>query len=351
MTLKTIECRLYAPPETLRYLWELMAQKNTPLINELLHGISEHPDFDKWFKQKKLPQKEIKKLCNQLKTQEVYQNQPGRFYTSAVALTDYIYKSWFAIQKKLQQRIEGKQRWLDLLKSDSELEQECGQTLEQICIKATDILNQFEKQSSSTKKKKQPKNQQKSQSKSEKTLFNYLFDTYKETTDNLTLCTIAYLLKNNCQIPEEDEDLDKYLLRRQKKEIEIQRLQTQLQNRLPKDRDLTGEQWLTTLDAANNSIPQDELQAASWQANLLRKSDVIPFPVAYESNTDLTWLKDRQGHLLIQFNGLGKYQFEIRCDKRHLCWFQRFFEDHKILRQNKNQYCSSLCTWHAGRRT
>ena len=219
--------------------------------------------FDHWFKQKKLPQKEIKNLCNQLKTQETYQNQPGRFYSSAIALTDYIYKSWFAIQKNLQQRIEGKQRWLEVLKSDSELEEECGQTLEKICLKATDILKQFENNLFLTKTKKQPKNKRKSQSKSEKTLFNYLLETYKETTDILTRCALAYLLKNNCQIPEEDEDPEKYLLRRQKKEIEIQHLQTQLQNRLPKDRDLTGEQWLTTLDTVNNYIPQDELQAAS----------------------------------------------------------------------------------------
>ena len=74
---------------------------------------------------------------------------------------------------------------------------------------------------------------------------------------------------------------------------------------------------------------QEELEklsmAALWQANLLRKSPVIPFPVDYESNTDLTWSKAQRGHLQVKFNGLGKYQFEIRCDKRHLCWFQRFF--------------------------
>jgi len=323
-----------------------MAKKNTPLINELLHGISEHPDFDKWFKQKKLPQKEIKSLCDRLKTEQAYQNQPGRFYSSAIALTEYIYKSWFAIQKKLQQRIEGKQRWLNLLKSDSELETECGQSLEKIEIEAKNILDRFEKDSSLTKKKKQPK----SRSKSEKTLFNYLFDRYNETTDPLNRCVLAYLLKNNCQIPEQDEDLDRYQFRRQKKEIEIKRLQTQLQNRLPKDRDLSGQLWLKILGTVNNCVPQDELEAASWQADLLRKSPVIPFPISYETNTDLIWSKDGREHFQVRFNGLGKqHQFEIRCDKRQLCWFQRFFEDGEILRRDREKYSSALFTLRSAR--
>ncbi|MGF1489671.1 MAG: type V CRISPR-associated protein Cas12k [Prochloraceae cyanobacterium] len=236
-----------------------MAEKNTPLINELLNGINEHPDFDKWFQEKKLPKKEIKGLCDRLKSEQAYQNQPGRFYSSAIALTNYIYKSWFAIQKKLRQRIEGKQRWLDLLQSDSELETEGGQSLEQIEIEAKNILHRFEKDSSPIKKKKQ----RKSRSKSEKTLFNHLLDRYNETTDPLARCALAYLLKNNCQIPSQNEDLDRYQFRRQKKEIEIKRLQTQLQNRLPKDRDLSGQLWLTTLDTINNCVPQDELEAAS----------------------------------------------------------------------------------------
>lgn len=118
MTLKTLECRLYAPSDTLRYLWLLMSEKNTPLINEIINHLSEHPDFDEWFKGKQIPKSAIAAVCNNLKSQETYQNQPGRFYTSAIALTHYMFKSWFAIQKQLQRRIEGKQRWLNLLKSD-----------------------------------------------------------------------------------------------------------------------------------------------------------------------------------------------------------------------------------------
>ncbi|MGF1489670.1 MAG: type V CRISPR-associated protein Cas12k [Prochloraceae cyanobacterium] len=85
-------------------------------------------------------------------------------------------------------------------------------------------------------------------------------------------------------------------------------------------------------------------------ANLLRKSPVIPFPVSYETNTDLTWSKDRREHLQVRFSGLGKqHQFEIRCDKRQLCWFQRFFEDEKILRRDREQYSSALFTLRSAR--
>ena len=84
MSVKTIECRIVAKPESLKYLWELMTQKNTPLINELLAQVPNHPDFEEWLQQGNLPQKAIKELCAPLKKQEPFVNQPGRFYTSAI---------------------------------------------------------------------------------------------------------------------------------------------------------------------------------------------------------------------------------------------------------------------------
>src|SRR5690348_4934545 len=116
MSVITIQCRLVADEDSLRSLWELMAQKNTPLINELLEHLGEHPDFNTWVKAGKLPTGIIKTLCNSLKTEERFAGQPGRFYTSATALVDYIYKSWLALQQRLQRRIEGKERWLGVLK-------------------------------------------------------------------------------------------------------------------------------------------------------------------------------------------------------------------------------------------
>jgi hypothetical protein len=34
MSIITIQCRLVASEETRRHLWEMMAQQNTPLIND-----------------------------------------------------------------------------------------------------------------------------------------------------------------------------------------------------------------------------------------------------------------------------------------------------------------------------
>ncbi len=41
MSIITIQCRLVASESTRRQLWELMAGKNTPLVNELLALVSQ----------------------------------------------------------------------------------------------------------------------------------------------------------------------------------------------------------------------------------------------------------------------------------------------------------------------
>lgn len=46
----TIQCRLIAKEASRQELWRLMAELNTPLINELLRAVSKHPDFEKWRK-------------------------------------------------------------------------------------------------------------------------------------------------------------------------------------------------------------------------------------------------------------------------------------------------------------
>ena len=39
----TIQCRLVASESSRHQLWKLMAELNTPLINELLRQVSQHP--------------------------------------------------------------------------------------------------------------------------------------------------------------------------------------------------------------------------------------------------------------------------------------------------------------------
>ncbi|MBD2528211.1 hypothetical protein H6G97_01035 [Nostoc flagelliforme FACHB-838] len=93
MSLITIQCRLVASEDTRRHLWQLMAEKNTPLINELLEQVRIHPDMEEWLKKGKLPNGVIKPLCDSLSTQERFVNQPKRFYKSAIEVVEYIYKS------------------------------------------------------------------------------------------------------------------------------------------------------------------------------------------------------------------------------------------------------------------
>ncbi|MBD2605009.1 hypothetical protein H6G81_10825 [Scytonema hofmannii FACHB-248] len=291
MSVITIQCRLVAEDDTHRQLWELMAEKNTPLINELLEQLAQHTDFDKWLKQGEVSKEAIETIQKSLITQERFAGQPGRFYTSAVTLVKEIYKSWFALQQQRQRKIEGKERWLKMLKSDIELQQESQSSLDIIRNKANEILNSFVakftqpiKQPSKTKKGKKKKKTKDS------TLFKALFDLYDKTEDSLSKCAIAYLLKNDCQVSELDEEQVQYAQRRRRKEIEIQRLREQLKSRKPKGRDLTGEKWLTTLEEATNQVPLDEFEAKSWQASLLKVTSDIPYPVDYETNTDLDWL-------------------------------------------------------------
>lgn len=113
----TIQCRLVASESSRQQLWELMAQLNTPLINELLRQVSQHPEFETWRQKGKHPTGIVKELCQPLKIDPRFIGQPGRFYTSAIALVNYIYKSWFALMKRSQYQLEGKIRWLEMLNS------------------------------------------------------------------------------------------------------------------------------------------------------------------------------------------------------------------------------------------
>ena len=93
----TIQCRLIANAQTRQKLWKLMAELNTPLINELLKLVHQHPDFETWRHKGKVPTGTIKQLCEPLKSDSRFVGQPARFYTSAVATVSYAYKSWLKI--------------------------------------------------------------------------------------------------------------------------------------------------------------------------------------------------------------------------------------------------------------
>ncbi|MBD2353773.1 hypothetical protein H6G41_03890 [Tolypothrix sp. FACHB-123] len=350
----TIQCRLVASEPTRHQLWKLMAQLNTPLINELLVQVAQHPEFETWRQKGKHPKGIVKELCQPLKTDPRFIGQPGRFYTSAIATVNYIYKSWFALMKRSQFQLEGKIRWWEMLKSDAELVEVSGLTLESLRTKATEILVQFAPQPDKVevqraKGKKRKKTKKSKASDSDRSISKTLFENYWDTEDIVTRCAISYLLKNGCKINYKDEDAEKFANRRRKLEIQIKRLREQLEARIPKGRDLTNSKWLETLVLATDNVPESEEEAKSWQDSLLKKSSKVPFPVAYETNEDITWLKNQHGRICVKFNGLGKRTFQVYCDSRYLHWFQRFLEDQQIKRNSKDQHSSSLFTLRSGR--
>ncbi|MDJ0713813.1 MAG: type V CRISPR-associated protein Cas12k [Prochloraceae cyanobacterium] len=334
----TIQCRLVATEETRHHLWGLMAEKNTPLINELLRRINDDRDFEEWQSQGKLPVSVVSDLCKSLKTDPLYEGQPSRFYLSTIKLVNYIYKSWLKLQRHRQQKLEGLDRWLSMLKSDIELLKECERSLDILRKKAKEILTDIEatidKSKTNSQRKRIP------------TKSSLLFDLYDETEDSLIRCAICYLLKNGSKLPKPDkpEDSKKFAQRRRKVAIKIERLTDQIEGSRPHGRDLTGEEWLLTLITAATTVPKDDREACSWQDTLLTKPKSLPFPIIFETNEDLKWHKNEKGRLCVRFNGLSKHTFEIYCDRRQLHWFQRFLEDQQIKKEGKDSHSSGLFT-------
>ncbi len=324
----TIQCRLVAKEPIRQTLWQLMAELNTPFINELLQKVAQYPEFEEWRQAGRLQVAVIRELGNDLKKDPRFLGQPARFYTSGIRLVEYIFKSWLKLQQRLQQKLDGKRRWLEVLKSDDQLIKESETDLETIRQKATEILQAYE---------------------GTERLFNTLFEAYRDEQNILTRTALNYLLKNRCKLPQKPEDVEKFAKRRRKVEIAIKRIKKQLEGCLPQGRDLTNEYWLETLNIACYTDPKDVEEARSWQDKLLTKSQSIPFPINYETNEDLTWLKNEEGRLCVQFGGISDLKFEIYCDKRQLKWFQRFYEDQQIKKASKNQHSSALFTLRSGR--
>ncbi|MEM9927037.1 MAG: type V CRISPR-associated protein Cas12k [Cyanobacteria bacterium P01_D01_bin.50] len=315
MSVITVQCRVVASEATRHHLWQIMVQKNTPLINELLKQVGKQAEFEQWLNKGKLPSGIVRPLCNSLIAEECFSGQPKRFYKSAIEVTEYIYKSWLARQKKQQRRLDGKIRWLSILKSDEELVESSGRSLENIKEKALEILVQSTTQAvEQQKQNRKNKKGSSTKKKSSKKLLTTLFEAYEQTEDDLERYAIVYLLKNNCEIPEKEEDPEKFAQKLHKKEIEIERLRELLTSRMPHGRDLTGEEWLKALSIAANTVPENEEEARLWQNRLLKKPSSIPFPIQFTSNEDFIWSKNDKGRICFKLSGLNEHIFEIFCD-------------------------------------
>lgn len=256
--------------------------------------------------------------------------------------------------KRSQQKLQGKTLWLEMLKSDTELVETSGVSLDGIRARATEVLAQLAARNISdaqaTKGKKAALESRKSQNlNGEHKLSSSLFEAYRNSEDILTRCAICYLSKNGGKLSDKEENSEKLTQRRRKVEIQIERLEEQLAARIPKGRDLNGTKWLESLFVATSHAPESEAEAKGWQDSLLRQSSSVPFPVAYETSEDLTWFKNHKGRICVKFNGLSEHTFKVYCDARQLHWFQRFLEDQQIKHNNKNQYSSGLFTLRSGR--
>ncbi len=353
MAIITVQCLLQAPEETLRHLWKMMVEQNTLLVSETLEQIKINSELDLWLAQGYIPIATIQKIVKQLKQQSKYQDMPGRFSNSAETLVKEIYKSWFAIQKKKRNSLWGKRKWLAILRSEQELLKQSGLTFSQLQAEAQKILIQEQKKFDKLKQKHN------SEAKIPQDLFSHIFHVYDKVTKNyakekkphlktkklIKQCAVVYLLKNKCEISEQPEDPKKYQKYRHKKEIQIQRLEEQLKARLPKGRNLATDEYLEALEKAECLITKNE-EMDLFQARLLRSEKSIPFPVSYDTNTDISWSKNQQGRIFVTFNGMIKdgHIFEVYCHNRQLHWFQRFFEDYQIYKQNKSQVPGGLIT-------
>jgi hypothetical protein len=333
----TIQCQLFADEAARKYLWQLMTERNTPLVNELLRLVALHPDFVTWRKRGKLPTAEVTTLAKTLKTDPRFSNQPSKFHISAAKTVLYAIKSWLAIQKRTQQRLDGKLSWLKMLRTNEESIADCGQDLEHIRNKAQALILRYQSSEDSAE--------------SQKNLRKSLYQAYdlaeptpcQQNEGSLTRSAIAYLLKNRCQIPSDtDEDLKKFLKYRRKIENQVNRLTQQLENRLPQGRDLTGEKFLKTLEAATKNVPIDNAEASRWQSQLLKRPNLVPFPIVLESNMDLMWFSNPQGKIGLHVGGISEYEFTIGCGQRQLHYFQRFLSDYQTMLASGRQHTSSL---------
>ncbi len=331
MSIISIHCHLTASESTRHQLWDLMAEKNTPLINELLRRLSEHEDFEQWCKQGWLKAGLIKKLSDELRQDSCFQGQPGRFYSSAVSHVEDIYKSFLRRQRELLFRLKGQERWLQMLKSDEELARAAEVSLEDIRRVATNIIDHY--------------------SSEEENLGQKLFDAYDVAKDILAKSAICFLIKNGCRVPKKEEDPDTFKKRRRKAEIKAERLKVQIESRRPLGRDLSNDRWINTLLTAASTIPQDNSEAMAWQNQLLQQHPSVPYPVAI-GNEDLSWSKDSQGRLCVKFKSLRSHTCKVYCDQRQLKWLERFYQDQEVKRHSKenakDKHTSALFTLRSG---
>lgn len=386
MSTITIQCRLMTSEETRRYLWQLTAQRNTPLVNELLELVSQHPDFEAWRRRGTVPGNAVKQICEPLRQDPRFLGQPGRFYSSAIRIVQQTYEGWIASNRAKQASLNGKRRWVEVIESDAQLAEISNFSPEAIYTKAREILEQVSTPLlSPTTPPKQPKRAKKSKkNKQHSSVISTLFELLNTTEDLLSRRAIIHLLRHGCHVNEQEEDPEKLsqLLARKRKEIE--RLEDQLQARYPRGRACTEEEAQERVRRAI-SLPEhpglmfslylsvallcaptpsnrqfiltwllkricqfDEAKLHSefleWEENfpsnrlsLMRSPKNLPYPILYSAEDLNKWCRNEKGRICLSFNGLAEYTFEVQCDRRQLSLFELFMEDWQTFKAKENQ--------------
>ncbi|MBD2122221.1 type V CRISPR-associated protein Cas12k [Trichocoleus sp. FACHB-262] len=342
MTIRTIRCCLCANEATRKSFWEAMVIY-TLLVNALLRRVAKHSQFPEWQRQGSIPRQTLEQIIASDATKVGSQDLPSRFRISAVLMTQYIYKSWFACQKQRQRCIRGKKRWLQVVECDSELAESTTFTPEAIRAKAQVILHHLSSERKLTGKH----------------LLGGLLDAFDATTDVLSQRAIIHLLKNKLTVSEQDESLENWNQRLESKRIEIERLEEQLQSQLPQGRDPTGERFIDSLLTAT-AFPQhhnpDQIEAEfdEWrEQKQIQLFNSLPYPIIFGSADDLNWSTEKRGlatkqvsakspkrkkkrakqpteRVCVRFRGWKDHLFKIQCDRRQLYIFRQFVSDYRL---------------------
>jgi hypothetical protein len=161
----------------------------TLLVNHLFAEVAKHPHFQEWQSKGTLPRQPIEKLIEEF-TVNHPSPLPSRFCKSAVLMAQYVYKSWFKLQKKRRLRLQGKKRWVEAIESDYELAQTTSFSQEEICSRAQVILNLASCKGTNISKSNRSSRKPKSGS----TLLGFLLDRFDATDNPLERRAIVHLL-------------------------------------------------------------------------------------------------------------------------------------------------------------
>jgi hypothetical protein len=317
MSIITIQCRLVASEGDRQQIWRMMSEAHTPLVNRLLQEVALHSEFEQWKKKGYILAKVLSEMVKAIGKEPLFRDLPGRWVASAQQQVAEVYKSWFKLQQRLAQKLEGQKTWLAMLEPDGVLAEVADTNVERLKEKAAELL---------------------------KNDCSNWFAFYRKTEDSLTKSAIAYLLKHKQKIPKREENLDKLTKRRREVEIKIERLEVKLSARLPKGRDPMGESYPEILDQGVSFPFDTDEDFMQWQSQLLSESNNWPFPVDYNTSGDLRWSINAKGRLCVQFSGLGKMAFQICCDRQQLPYLQRFHEDQELHKQNNETHSQALFT-------